>query len=96
MCYNFPPMNRTAREIIHNYAAYFGFKTESVDREPNRSVIVTAVKTSALPEVSLLEAINVDVSQLRPKQSVVKAKLSSEENKDKKEVIDYFNFDGQD
>ncbi|XP_017485677.1 PREDICTED: protein shuttle craft-like [Rhagoletis zephyria] len=95
MCYNFPPMNRNAREILHNMAAVFGCKSESVDREPNRSIIVTASKTSFIPEVSLLEAINVDANQLRPKQSVVKVKTSSEENKDKK-VIDYFNFDGQD
>lgn len=45
--------------------------------------------------MSLLEAINVDANQLRPKQSMVKVKTASEENKDKK-VIDYFNFDGQD
>ena len=95
MCYNFPPMNRNGREIIHNYAAVFGCKTESIDREPNRSVIVTAVKTSSIPEISLLEAVNIDANQMRPKQSVVKVKTASEENKDKK-VIDYFNFDGQD
>lgn len=89
-------MNRNNREIIHNYAAAFGLKSSSVDAEPNRSVIVTAVKTSTIPEISLLETVNVDTNLLRPKQSVVKVKTSSEENKDKKSHIDYFNFDGDD
>lgn len=91
MCHNFAPMNRKQREIIHCYSAHFGCKTESVDREPNRSVVVTAGKASFIPTVSLLQAVNIDSNQFKPKQSIVKVKLSSEENKDRK-IVDNFNL----
>lgn len=91
VCHNFAPMNRKQREIIHCYSAHFGCKTESVDREPNRSVVVTAGKASFIPTVSLLQAVNIDSNQFKPKQSIVKVKLSSEENKDRK-IVDNFNL----
>ncbi|KPM11413.1 transcriptional repressor NF-X1-like protein [Sarcoptes scabiei] len=82
MSYNFPAMNRNNRETIHNYATFFGLKTESIDREPNRSVIVTATKTSTIPKQSVLQSIQINHDDLRPKQpSICRFKTASEEEK---------------
>ncbi|CAJ0568288.1 unnamed protein product, partial [Mesorhabditis spiculigera] len=40
--HNFPPMHAHRRRIIHEYARLYKICTESVDREPKRSVIATA------------------------------------------------------
>lgn len=39
LCYHFPKMSRNAREIVHNLAEVFALQSESVDQEPNRSVM---------------------------------------------------------
>lgn len=85
-------MNRDNRSIIHGYAEYFCLKTKSVDKEPNRSVVVTADITSFVPPQSIFDAIGVKIASLRPNPSVVKYKLASEENQEKKK-IDYFECD---
>ena len=55
---NFPPMNSENRHIIHDLAEHFGLKTHAVDREPNRSVVVKAVKDKCyLPTVSLIDFV---------------------------------------
>lgn len=82
-------MNKDCRRTIHDYATHFGIKTESIDQEPNRSIIITANKQSSVPKITLLESVNIDVRELRPKKSVVKYKTASEENKNKK-TINYF------
>lgn len=84
-------MNRNNRETIHNYATFFGLKTESIDREPNRSVIVTATKTSTIPKQSVLQSIQINHDDLRPKQpSICRFKTASEEESQTKRIINHF------
>lgn len=44
----FPPMQRIQRQIVHELAKAYNLESESQDREPNRSVIVTKRKDSRM------------------------------------------------
>lgn len=67
--YSFPNMNRDKRQLVHEYCQHFAITTQSFDSEPNRNVIVTAVRDkSSVPSVSLLEAAGT-AKQRRPAQS---------------------------
>lgn len=88
-------MNKINREVIHHLSDYYGLTSQSFDREPNRNVIVTASKTSKLPEVTLLDSVNIDGGSTSKAFTVVKAMTSSsEQQQQNKKMIDYFNFDG--
>ena len=86
-------MSRVNRQIIHHYAESMGLKTESIDQEPNRSVMIKANKLSSIPARSLLQVIGIDIKKIvKPKEFVVTAKTASEEQAMRKKVIiDYFN-----
>lgn len=90
-------MNKINREVIHHLSDYYGLTSQSFDREPNRNVIVTASKTSKLPEVTLLDSINIDGGNNSKTISIVKAMTSSsEQQQQNKKTIDYFNFNEED
>lgn len=93
--YNFPTMRSDLRSIIHELAEFMGLKSSSVDKEPNRSVVVKAVfGKCTIPAVSLMDAM----SLRKALKTDAGAKKTIEQTKPevKKPVIDYFDFDGSD
>lgn len=56
--HNFPAMRADQRHAIHELAEFFGCKSHGVDAEPNRSVVVKAVKEKCfLPTVSVMDVV---------------------------------------
>ena len=55
---NFPAMRQDLRAIVHELAEVFKCKSHSADQEPNRSVVVKAVKEkSAVPAQSIMDVM---------------------------------------
>lgn len=52
----FPAMKQPQRQFVHQVAEKFGLRSESLDEEPFRSVLVTRRADSAAPKPSLSEA----------------------------------------
>lgn len=58
------PMKASERKFVHSFAkGYFGLDTKSVDPEPRRHLILYAVASAAVPEVSITNAF-LDFSDL--------------------------------
>ncbi|XP_071943384.1 transcriptional repressor NF-X1-like [Antedon mediterranea] len=56
--YSFQPMNRDKRRVVHELAEFYGCQGQSYDKDPQRSVVVTASKdTCFLPSVSLMDVV---------------------------------------
>jgi len=56
-----PPMDRVKRQLVHEMAKYYRFETQSLDKEPIRSVVITRTRDSRIPPVLFSES-----SLLRP------------------------------
>ncbi|KAK7196535.1 transcription factor-like protein [Novymonas esmeraldas] len=52
-----PPANAAARALTHSLATYFHVLCESVDREPQRSCLLTKTGTTSAPPVLLSDAV---------------------------------------
>jgi len=50
-----PPMDRVKRQLVHELAKYYHLETQSLDKEPLRSVIVARTRESKLPNMLLSE-----------------------------------------
>ena len=57
-----PPMNRERRALVHEMAFYYGVQSEAVDREPNRTCVLTRTDRSRVPK-PLLSAAAYDDKQ---------------------------------
>ncbi|XP_039260940.2 transcriptional repressor NF-X1-like [Styela clava] len=56
--HTFPSMRREKRQVIHELAEAFDCKSVSIDEEPNRSVLVTAVRgVSKIPRLLLSDSV---------------------------------------
>ena len=65
--HNFAAMRQDLRAIVHELAEAFKCKSHSVDQEPNRSVVVKAIKDkSVVPTLSLMEVMK---NRLPPKSA---------------------------
>lgn len=53
--HNFPAMRQDLRVIVHELAEVFKCKSHSEDQEPNRSVVVKALKESVVPAQSIMD-----------------------------------------
>jgi hypothetical protein len=75
---SFPAMKAAQRRFLHEIASYYGFETQSFDKEPNRNIKVFAVKDKCqLPSVLLSQS-----TESRPKQSIMPhVSISSKELK---------------
>lgn len=57
--FNFPSMKRDKRQVVHELAEAMNCKSVSVDEEPRRSVVVTAVRgMSRIPRTLLGDAVS--------------------------------------
>lgn len=61
-----PPANSTMRALVHSLARYFHVHSEGVDKEPNRSCLLTKTGNTAPPPVLLTDAAR--DSQMDPLQ----------------------------
>ncbi|KAI5477454.1 transcriptional repressor NF-X1 [Pseudohyphozyma bogoriensis] len=55
---HFPVMKRPQRQFVHELTDYFELRSESLDEEPRRSVVVHRQSNSAVPTPTLAEAAN--------------------------------------
>lgn len=56
--HTFPSMRREKRQVVHELAEVFDCKSVSIDEEPNRSVMVTAVRgVSRIPHILLSDSV---------------------------------------
>ena len=53
----FPPMTKFLRGVVHEYAALWGFTSQSYGNEPNRRVDVFRTTACKKPSINLREAI---------------------------------------
>jgi transcriptional repressor NF-X1 len=67
--FQFSPMDRIQRKLVHELAEQYHLDSESVDREPQRAVQVVKRKDSRIPTVLLSVAAGVSKMSLSPNAS---------------------------
>lgn len=96
--HNFPSMRSDLRSIIHDLAEYMGMKSQSIDKEPNRSVSVKAVANKCnIPSISIMDAMSLRKNlKSDPSKKIVPLPVAPMKAEVKKPAIDYFDYDGSD